>query len=261
MSLLLDGVPLTDAARRWWVEDDTRLRQPPAVTISDVTIPGMHGVIPSLSSTFNPGGCTVAMGLKATSYGALLVNLAALTRLFGPRGRLRTLTDTDGGCRAQVQYVSASELALTGFTSGTVDFTLSLPRSFWEDIDPVTVDLGGTDGVKAPAQLQGGSAPIVDPIFVAGGNGAGTDITITDDDSGSWLRFDGAVPAGQAVRIRPDRGTAHLVDADSPWSGGTAASGLLELGPGQFRLTEDISFTVDAAGGAGLQLRARRAYQ
>ena len=60
--------------------------------------------------------------------------------------------------------------------------------------------------------------------------------------------------------IEPDTASAWLVPSASPWNGGTDASGLLTVGPGQFVLSPGSGFTIAKTGTTNTQVRARRAY-
>lgn len=261
MARTLGGVALDDPAGRWTLNSDSRVRMPPPVVVNDVALPGRHGVLPGLPVA-GPGGSVLAFDLVASGYDQLLANHHALLAFCGPRPGLRTLVD--GDYRALVQYVSATELeVVAGDTNARVAVTFSIPSGFWQDAATTTVDLGGTDGTKTPAALQGGTAPIVDPVFVVEGGGAGTDITITDTLTGTWVRWNGDAPDGQSVRFNPHTATAKLASNSDPWSGDSDTAnvqGYLTIGPGQFQLSPDVSFTVTHAGSRPVQVRARRAY-
>lgn len=260
MATTLDGTNLVDPAGRWTLSADSRVRVPAPFAITDVSIPGHHGVLAALRTTASPGSAVLAFSVAGADYDALLANYNSLARLVGPRNRLRTLID--GDYRASVQYVSSTEFeVVAGDTDGTVTFTLSIPSGFWRDAAVASVDLGSSSGLKSPAALQGGTAPIVDPAFVVASSGGQVDVTVTDTETGAWLTFDGPVPGGHSVRISPATATAYVADSDDPWSGGDAASGYLTLGPGQFQLSADLEFRVTHDGsGGGVQMRARRAY-
>lgn len=237
----LDGVDLTSAGR-WSLNADTRLRVPPAVVISDVSIPGMHGVLPALTAPYSPGSVVLGFDVEGTDYADMLANYSALSAALGAQRRLRVLAD--GEYRASVQYVSASDLSLVAEgLFGQVTYTFSIPSGFWQDADPATLSLAS--GANSPAELQGGSAPIVDALFLVASG-----VTITDDVSETWFTWEGS----GTVRVNPARQTAY---SGGGWTGGSNVSGGLVLGPGQFQLSPGIAFTV--AGGSA-SVRARRAY-
>lgn len=259
--LTLDGVPLDDPSGRFYVLAASRVRTPPAVVVNDVTVPGQHGVIPSNTSVYGPGSAVLTMRVRGGSYTALMANYTALMAAVGIRRVARTLVDTEIAQQASVQPVSISDLEQNVLRKmATCAVTFSIPRSFWRDTADITVDLGTTAGTKTPSALTGGSAPILDPLFVvAGGNF--TNITITDDAAITYCNLTGNIPAGQSVRIEPDPGLAWLVPSGSPWGGGTDVSGFLTLGPGQFSLTSGSGFTITRVSPAtNTQVRARRAY-
>lgn len=260
--LTLDGVPLDDAAERFYVLAASRVRNPPAIVVNDVTVPGMHGVIPSNTSVYGPGLVTLTMRVRGNSYAALMANYTALMAAVGVRRVTRTLVDTEIAQQASVQLTSISDLeqnVLRRMSTCTVTF--SIPRSFWRDASDTTVDLGTTAGAKAPGALTGGSAPIVDPVFVvAGMNLFVTNFKVTDDASLSYFEVVGSVPAASAVRIEPDTASAWLVPVAEPWNGGTDVSDFVTLGPGQFVLTPGSGFTITKTGTTNTQVRARRAY-
>jgi hypothetical protein len=237
----LDGVQLNDPAGRWQLNADTRLRVPAPAVINDVSIPGMHGVLPALTSTYSPGSAALSFDLEAPDYQTLLDYLAALGAACGSLRRLRVLAD--GDYRASVQFISSTELEVTADTFARITFTYSIPTGFWQDAGSVDVALSG--GSQNPTALRGGSAPIVDALWLVS---SGT--TVTDDISDTWFRWGGSGTA----RINTYRQTAF---DGGGWSGGSNVSGGLVLGPGQFQLSPGGSFTV--SGGDGT-VRARRAY-
>lgn len=258
--LTLDGALLDDAAGRFYVLATSQVRNPPTVVVSDVNVPGQHGVIPGNLSVYGPGSVILSMRVRGGTYAAMLANYTALMAAVGVRRVPRTLLDTEINQQASVQLVSVSEFRQVFRKMGDCTVTLSIPRSFWRDSADLTVDLGTTGGTQTPGALQGGSAPILDPVFVSVGNGASTDFKVTDDETLTSFRFVGTVPGGQSVRIEPDTASAYLVTSGSPWNGGTDASGLLTVGPGQFVLSPGSGFTIAKTGSTNTQVRARRAY-
>lgn len=256
--LTLEGVPLDDSARRWTVEYASRWRQPPPVVINNVVIPGQHGSIPAADVAFAPGTASLVMMIHGNSYADRDANYRTLCQMMAST-RIRTLTDTTLSQFARVQYVSASEMEIWGVSDARVTFSLGLPYGFWQDVNAAEIDLGTTTGTKTPAALNGGSAPIVDPIIVATGSGT-VSFRMADTETGTWLQWTGTIPAGQSLRIEPDNETAWLVPSGSPWTGGTSVSGLLSLSPGQFQLSASNNFQVTKNWTAQTLMRARRAY-
>lgn len=258
--LTLDGVPLDDPAGRFYVLAASRVRNPPTVIVNDLSVPGQHGALPGGTRVYGPGTVTLAMRMRGGTYASAMTSYTALMALMGVQRTVRTLLDDEVGQSAGIYLVSISDLEQNTRRMWTCGITLSIPRAFWRDATDTTVDLSTTAGTKTPTALQGGSAPILDPVFVAEGNGASTDFKVTDTATLTYLRFVGTVPSGQSVRIEPDTASAWLVSTGAPWNGGTDTSGLLTMGPGQFVLSPGMSFTITKTGATGTQVRARRAY-
>jgi hypothetical protein len=196
--------------------------------------------LPALTSTYSPGSCLLAFDLEGGSYDNLIDNLAALGAACGSLRRLRVLAD--GDYRASVQFISSTELEVITDKFGRAQFSYSLPTGFWQDA--ASVDVALSSGTNNPTALRGGSAPIVDALWLVS---SGT--TVTDDVSDTWFRWSGSGTA----RINTYRQTAY---DGGGWSGGSNVSGGLVLGPGQFQLSPGGTFTVSGSG----TVRARRAY-
>jgi hypothetical protein len=258
--LTLSGLPLDDPAGRFYPLATSRVRNPPAVVVSDVNVPGQHGMLPGGNGVYGPGSVILNMRVRGGSYSAMMASYSALMFLVGLRRVPRTMIDTELNQMAAVQLVSVSDLEQNFRQMSSCTVTFSVPRAFWEDTTDTTVDLGTGAGAMTPSALVGGSAPILAPVFAIVGNGASTDFRVSDSATGTYFRFVGNVPAGQSVRIEPDTASAWLVSPADPWNGGTDVSGLLTIGPGQFVLSPGVSFLITKTGSTQTQLRARRAY-
>lgn len=243
MAITLAGVSLDDAAGRWRLNDDTRLRQPPATIINDVIIPGRHGALRADYFTFGPGRALVALDLYGADYNALRANFHAVSALAGSgRNDLRWLVDPP--YQALVQYTSTSELVVgPGGVTGSVQFTFSIPSGFWQDV--ASQDVALASGTSSPTALRGGSAPITDALFLVESG-----VRVTDADTGAYFQWNG----GGSARIDPLRQTAY---SGWSWTGGANVSGDLVMGPDNFQLSATMSVTVS---GGNATVRARRGY-
>jgi hypothetical protein len=128
-------------------------------------------------------------------------NLDFLTRLFyRPRKQLdvrRTLSDGSVR-RAWCQVVTGITPELIGLSSGRIVFDLSLPYSFWEDVNTQNSIKYG-NGQHNIAAFQAATAPMQDLQYRI--TGPYTNPRITVVESGAWVRYNGVIPAGSSILL------------------------------------------------------------
>jgi hypothetical protein len=281
-TIAVDGVALDDPAGRWLLTSETRLRPVPAAQAVTVQIPGRHGALPIPSPTWDVGGIT--LGLLVTDRrpdgsepaapqdraAQTQGNLDMLRALLGVRYRLLELswTHPDGTVLiAPGRVLTSIPTDLETLTALTLTVGVEIPGVVWQDVDAVTqasAVAGASAITQAWTALAGGTAPIEDAVLLAAG--PMSRLVVTDVESGSWVRWDGALTDQQAVRIDAGAMTATRV-APGDWDGaGTDVSGGLTVGPGGFQLvpgsvTREVATTLTRLGGDGaVSIRARRSW-
>jgi hypothetical protein len=269
----VDGVPLDDPAGRWMVSDETRLSGLAAPRLSDVRVPGRHGSLATAAATYASGSQVI--GVIVTDADAdgvprghqqLLANKGALFALCAPTGRLPTLRYIGDGVRVAAARLAASvDPELADYTTVKLVFPFDLPGVFWRDEEAATlVSELVTVWVAEPLELDGSTGPIVDPVFIC--EGPLTKVVVADKVTGRTLKWEGALAAGQSVRLDAAEMTAHRLAAPSFDGPGVDVSGGLTEGADPFELTPNSTtlragWTLTRTGGAGINYaRVRRAF-
>jgi hypothetical protein len=127
-------------------------------------------------------------------------NLDALTLLFQRRRNLSSLVRqlSSGASRLALVTVCAPySPELVPVTNGLVTVELTLPDGFWRDASDstlVTTFAPGTGTV-----LSGATAPMNDLEFDI--TGPVTNPRVTDNESGSWVQYNGTVAATNVLKI------------------------------------------------------------
>jgi hypothetical protein len=208
--ITVDGVSLD--AFTWRTRLGTQLVGRPASRVADVALSGAHGIVPSLLDPYEAQQITLRMGIygstpdgEGSGAAELERNVDALLGLF-PSGRLVELRreQADGTWRAVEAKVSASVMPdVRPGVLAEATVVLTAPGVFWRDPDPVewsqAAPVSGT--VYDVAPLTGATAPITDALVLV--TGPGGNPQVTDDASGSWVRFDGALGIDEQVRFDP----------------------------------------------------------
>jgi hypothetical protein len=129
-------------------------------------------------------------------------NLDALTLLFQRRRQLASVVRTlsSGQQRlALVSVMSVIEPQLIPVTQGSLTVELTIPDGFWRDaVDSTLATLSaGFSGVVTG--MAGATAPMNDLNFIV--TGPVTNPRITDNESGSWVQYNGTVAAGNTLTL------------------------------------------------------------
>ena len=238
--LFLDGHPLTNMSEGRAVTAATSVTGiVPAVSGGSVSIPGRHGVIPSLRGTFGKSTYKIALHVWGRDNAEARLKLADLNRRFSIRHRLFTLrreqlgmipVEARGEVVASIQPES-NEIEARSFD---VTYVIEIPSGIWQDAEESRVLLKA--GSQVIDSMLGGSAP-TEPMLEVVGNGSNTYVQVTDNISSAWVRFSGNVSAGRIVKVYPNQVRAI---ADN----GVAYSGLIDLSPVPFYLSPEADVTV-----------------
>jgi hypothetical protein len=234
---LINGEPLETYARTidsrdGW--DDT-----PPLRGDNLVLFGRHGQL-RRRKRFDPGRKSLTFTLHGTDetgaipqldskrrarYEAALDGLLRL--LFPPGGGAFTVTRVyaDGSRRqAECEVVSALTPSVMNDDTGRVTVDLSIPGSFWEDVDATTYRLAtstvGTVQTVEVYSLAGQTGPCGDPVVVV--TGPCTAVTVRDTLTGSGFTYAGAIGSGQTLTVDAGAFTAVFDD-------GTPASVLTDL--------------------------------
>lgn len=254
----IDGVALEDPTGRWWVSDDTPETSVPSLLLSTVIMPGALGELDAPGPTYGAAEWPLVVSYAGGSYDQAMINRATLEATILTRHRLlgvvMSTASWSRGCSALIAGAEA-----TRRSSGRrmdVAYRLRIPAGRWYDTTETTVVLdaenrvSGTqaDGTYLLAPLLGGSRDM-DPTITATGYGTSTDITVTDVESGQWVRVAGNITPGVSFAIDPIALTV---------TGGL--SGLLDFSPREFHLSPAATVRVQQNGPNPVSITARRAY-
>lgn len=205
--------------------------QPPSLKGDHLALSGANGVIPQFNRAYEPGsialkmwvlGCEVdgtVPGLRSGRRQLFERNLRMLLRLFGYQGNIITLKKTIYGdsldsapitvtARAIVSEVSSIDTQMAR-QRATVSVALTLVDSFWSDATVTTDTTGASATVPKTLNLTDvGTAPVDDAVIKITGPIASPRVTCPA--SGSWIQYNGTLPAGQTLTIDSKAGTAFL---------------------------------------------------
>ena len=267
----VDGVPLDHPHGAWSVmQDGTSVGAGAARRVQRQDSAFRHGARPSRDVRAGVGKETLAMIVRdvdpqtgiSAGFGQMWRNLADLRALLAPWGRVepRLLGLVPEAVREpELRYVTRIEVSSAGGQVNeispkrwVVPFTLDVIDAFWRDAEPIVVTQASASA------LRGGSAPIVDPLFMVPGQGDAMRVRIRDHVSGQWIAYDGDVPTNQYVRIDPNSETAYVVANAHAWTGGSEHAAGVTTGPGGFELQPAVEFSSTVP---GVRLRAAKAYE
>lgn len=255
MKHLLDGWPLDDfdGDRGRKVTDGSSVAgSRPAVDVSDVSLPGRRGKVPSFFGAPGEAVYTVEVVCFGASYVDAREMVAELhARL--PVHRLVNLEREDAGLSvfAPGRVLAASDVSGVGLGNHAlrVKFVFSIPGGVWLDTVEQTATVPA--GTSVIAALTGGSAPM-EARFTITGNGSATNVRITDADTGAWWSLVGNVPVGTPVTVDP---LAHTATA-----GATTYSHLLTVGDRPFYVSPGAVLTQVRNGPQETKIMARRSW-
>ncbi len=177
----------------------------------NVPRPGSHGTVRAARKRY--GGRTAPFEIVVRGYdpitgaanvadpaGQVQANLDLLGRVLSLDAA--PLVHTMGDDVRQVQAEARAAVEADRHKSGmmaTVKVAFESTDAFWRDVTPTaattSINSGGTAQL---AELDGGTAPIDDPIVTFGPGGP---VVLTDVTSGLWLAYDAVIGAGQTLTL------------------------------------------------------------
>lgn len=129
-------------------------------------------------------------------------NLDTLSRLFARRRNLSSVVRnlSNGTSRLALCTVSSTiEPSLVPVTSGMITVELTVPDGFWRDAADTTLATLAAAFSGRVTALDTATAPMNDLEFDI--VGPVTNPRITDNESGSWVQYTGAVSGGNTLKI------------------------------------------------------------
>lgn len=129
-------------------------------------------------------------------------NLDFLTLLFSRRRQLSSVVRnmSNGTSRlALCSRMSVVEPQLVPITSGMITVELTVPDSFWRDATDTTLATLAAAFSGRVTALDTATAPMNDMEFDI--TGPVTNPRITDNESGSWVQYNGTVSTGNTLKI------------------------------------------------------------
>jgi hypothetical protein len=276
----LDGIPLTDAAGRWFLERDSGLRLIPAKRSTSLSYPGLDGESFVKGSTFLPGGVRIVMHVEGTDHADFMANVEYINNLFLQRHKLLELRhdyNVSGSIsrHAFVKFISNSEIQTygQGMKAGTIEYIATVPGVFWRSITQTTQALPAvttTPTTVTVTNLTGGNAPVEDSLIRV--KGAFTTLTLVDVTTGDQLLINTPLAATEYIIIDPILWTGRKVTSDT-WSGGTNVDALVISNRGSgsmFSMEPSLSGTsflyritqsaIAPASSPVVEIRAKKAY-
>lgn len=228
-SYTLDGVALTNLSAGYFLEKSTGLRLIPAKRSPNISYPGVDGDVFIPGAVYQPGGVAVTMYVEGADHQQFMERIEFLNGLFLQRHKLLPLRHDYNVANtvyreAMVKCTSSSQVKMLTPTSGTIDYGLEIPSSFWR---AGTESTSASPAVTASTQtysvvsLNGGNAPVSDARIRV--KGAFSTLLIKDVATGSLIQLTGAITSSQYVIITPDEWFAKKVISDT-WDRYSAGS-------------------------------------
>lgn len=291
--LSVDGVRLDTLA--WNIEAIQRATA--GRRSSDLEVPGLDGVRPSLNDPLNAATMGLSMFVRGTDADGLVPggsnartqfmrNLDELVHLFGKRHALLDVQQTqgDGTVRrawAKVTDTIAPEVNTPG-SAARFSVGMSLPYGVWEDVDTsdwTSGALTANTSVEVTA-LAGATERILDAVLLV--KGPITNPRITDPATGAWVQLNQALVSTSYWRVNIGTWASRygsglgLGSADTTGTNGQASTTyggtrrqtvFLPLVPTRSGGSRKVFLQVSSGGGATaidaaarLSVRARRKY-
>lgn len=172
-SFTLDGVPLTDATGRWFVERSTGLRSVPGKRDSNLQYPGWDGTAFTPGSPLTPGTISIKMYVEGTDHENFLENMEFIIGLFMQRHKLLDLVHhynvagTENRV-AKVKFSTSTVPKMLTTTQGTIEFLGEIPDGIWRGDSLITQMVGTMTAVNTYYNLTsfaGANAPMGDSII------------------------------------------------------------------------------------------------
>lgn len=253
-----------------------RLRAPNLRT-ENIVVPGRHGTLRTPRKMYEEGQIVLPMWVRDTdvddanpSRGQLFENIDLLSKLFRPgQGLLEVVHTLPDGSARRAMAESTEVIDFVPRGSGMAQFSVSLkvPGVFWEDADPVSVDLAPTHNGPV-AVLSGATAPIEDAVFLV--TGPITEVRVEALVDGAimtdpvWFKYLGVVAAGQTLTIDVAEwnltgGGGHVVNYSSFSHQGSARWLIIE--PGSVGSSPGVKVSgFNTSPATKINLTARRKY-
>lgn len=231
---VINGVELDNESHGWYM---LRLSQPltPLIKgLSNVAVPGRHGVLTGVPSFNEPSSNTIV--LRCTDVG--LESLYSLFTRNGGQGTLQLSDDLDRAIQFELasiepQGINAEDELIN------VSVTVRYPTSMWRStalttLAPVTL----TNPVTTHTMFPGISADVSDADFFISGNFG--NFELRDEGSGSWVKTILPWPnvAGTGLLFVGATGQAFRAQTTNPWVPVADMSRVIDVsGGGGFRMT------------------------
>ena len=253
----INGIPLEDAAGRWWVSDDTPEATVPSLAITSLTGPSQIGEIDAPSPGYGAALWPLVVAYQGADYQAASLARAQLEATVLARHQPLTIVRHDRTCQGMI--IAAEPRRLGYGNRIDVTYQIRIPAGRWFDATPTVVELTAglrtsgtaTDGTYLLAPLLGGSRDM-DPIITTTGNGSATNVKITDLSSGQWVQIVGNATPGHPIVVDPVRLTCTV--------NGVSAGGLLDFSPRPFHLSPSATVRLQRNGSNPVTITAQRAY-
>lgn len=152
-------------------------------------------------------------------------NLDKLCRIFyRPRRLLDVQRTMSSGVirRAFAESVIGITPELVGLNSGKVGFELRIPSGFWEDVSNV-VTAAYPVGTNTITEFAAATAPMQNLKYKI--TGPGTNLKVTDVESGAYFQYNGAIPSLGWI----EADSSNMSVASSGF-GGFSAANLVHVG-------------------------------
>lgn len=214
-TLSVNGVVLNTLAMN--IESLTGRLRVPSLRTPNVTLPGRHGTLRTVQKMYDEGQIVLPMWVRGSNEDGEILenhreefysNLDILSRLFRDSSGLLEVLHTlpDGSVRrAMAECTEVIDFsAKGGIPLGKFSVALKVPSVFWEDQLPTSVDLDIAHNGPVN-QLQGGTAPIEDAVFVIHGPAVNPRIESMVDGQSlevpNWFQYNGTVELGDTLTV------------------------------------------------------------
>lgn len=258
----VNGVPLEST--HWFLLDGTQPQLNVTLEHTRVRQAGRHGVLIVPGATAQPAQIQFVLRIARTHRGTLFTLFQA---------PLLEITHSEKPfIKLQGVLLSTTTNSHVGYKDyDDVTFTVEIPSGTWKGETVTTPLIAAASGGANLTLLAGISAPVQDAIVRFKGRINRPQLV---DAAGSYVLFDGELPAGRYLRFHADTGRAWVTETNT-WTGGTEVSGQIDFGGarGVFEITprHPAGAPADRSGmlqlvqdsfsaGAGVEVRAAPAY-
>ncbi|MBB4072042.1 hypothetical protein [Canibacter oris] len=258
----VNGVPLENT--HWFLLDGTQPQLNVTLEHTRVRQAGRHGVLIVPGATAQPAQIQFVLRIARAHRGTLFTLFQSpqleITHPDKPAMRLYGVLST----ASVTNHVGHKDY-------DDVTFTVEIPSGTWTGDTVTTPFKPAATGGSNISLLAGISAPVQDAVVRFKGRMNRPQLV---DAAGSYVLFDGELPAGRYLRFHADTGRAWVTETNT-WTGGTEVSGQMDFGGarGVFEITPryPAGAPADRSGmlqlvqdsfsaGAGVEVRAAPAY-